>query len=174
MVTLGQKAPDFIAPTLVDGEGIVSELFREIRTHDAVVLYFYPADFVPECTAELVAMRAAGWHRRNDLAVIGLSGDSLFSHAAYAERYDLPFALVTDFHGGIAETYGLLADEWEGHSHIPERAAVAIGGDWEVLALERAPPLEWTQPAPVERVATVLQDEGVDVTTPSVEYGTLD
>ncbi len=173
MVTLGQKAPDFITPALVDGEGVIIELFAEIRRHDAIVLYFYPADFVPECTAELVAMRRAGWHDHSGLAVIGLSGDSLFSHAAYAERHDLPFPLVSDFHGGVAETYGLLAEEWEGHSHIPERAAVVVGGDWEVLAIERVDnPLEWTKPAPVEQAAETLQQYSIDVSTPDVVYET--
>lgn len=171
MVTPGEKAPDFAASALVDGEGVLLELFKEIRAHDAVVLYFYPADFVAECTAELVALRDAVEEASDDLAVIGLSGDSLFSHSAYADRYNLPMALVSDFHGGIAESYGLLAEEWEGHSHIPERAAVVVDGDWEILAVERVEdPLEWTAPSPVERASEALQSAGVDMETPRVDY----
>ena len=171
MVTVGQKAPDFIAPALAAGEGVVVELFKQIRTSSAVVLYFYPADFVPECTAELRAIRDAGWHTHDDLTVIGLSGDSLFSHAAYARQESLPFILVSDFHGGIAESYDLLAEEWEGHSHIPERAAVVIGGDWEVLAVEGVSnPLKWADPAPVERLETALESAGVAVELPAVRY----
>ncbi len=171
MVRRGEKAPDFIATALVDGEGVTLELFRQIRTHDAVVLYFYPADFVPECTAELDAMREAEWHNHDGLAVIGLSGDSLFSHAAYAEYHSIPFPLVSDFHGGVAETYDLLKAEWQGHNHIPTRAVVIIDGDWEVLAVERvSDPLEWADPAPVERVGEVLRSVGIDAATPSVSY----
>jgi peroxiredoxin len=172
MVTPGEKAPDFVAPALVDGEGTAVELFKEIRTHDATVLYFYPADFVPECTAELVAIEEAGWGDGEDLAVVGLSGESLFSHAAYAEQYDLSMPFVSDFHGNVADTYGLLLDEWEGHNHIPARAAVVIDDEWEVLAVERAEdPLEWAKPAPLKRAGDVLQSAGIDVQCPTVEYG---
>jgi len=148
MVAPGQKAPDFIAPALIDGQGTALELFVQIREHEAVVLLFAPADFVPACTAEFVAVREAGWHDTPDLAVIGLTGDSLFSHADYADQYDLPFPLVSDFHAGVADQYDLVLDEWEGHRTIPGRAAVVIDGDWEVRALERADPLDQSDPAP--------------------------
>lgn len=171
MVTVGDSAPDFIATALEDGEGITLELFREVQAHDATVLYFYPADFVPECTAELCAIRDAGWFGDNGLAVIGLSGDSLFSHAAYTAEYDLDLPLVSDFHGGVAESYDLLADDWEGHSHIPERAAVVIDSDWEIRAVEReVEPLAWASPAPVERAHEHIQAAGVDVARPEVSY----
>lgn len=171
MVAVGDSAPDFIATALVDGEGVTLELFREVQSHDATVLYFYPANFVPECTAELCAVRDAGWCKHDNLAVIGLSGDSLFSHAAYTTEYDLPLALVSDFHGSVAEQYDLLADDWEGHSHIPERAAVVIDSDWEVRAVEReVEPLAWASPAPVERVHEHVRDVGIDVARPDVCY----
>lgn len=170
MVTRGEKAPDFIATALVDGEGVTLELFREVEAHDAVVLYFYPADFVPECTAELRAVENARWADAGGLSVVGISADSLFSHAAYADRYDLSMPLVSDFHGSVAETYDLLAQQWEGHSHIPERAAVVVDGDWEILAVERADPLARESPAPVERVGETLQSAGFDVALPEVSY----
>lgn len=171
MVTIGEKAPDFIAPALVGGEGRMVQLVEAIREHEAVVLYFYPADFVPECTAELVAMREADWNAHDDLTVLGLSGDSLFSHAAYAEQHDIPFSLVSDFHGSVAETYDLLLEEWEGHNHLPARAAVVIDSDWEVLAIERTQnPLDWATPPPVEQAGNALQAAGIDVEQPTVTY----
>lgn len=171
MVTRGQKAPDFIAPALVDGEGVMFELFEKMSTHSGVVLYFCPADFVPECTAELVAIRDAGWHTVDDLAIVALSGDSLFSHAAYANEYDLPFTLVSDFHGGVAGAYDLLADEWEGHSNIPKRAAVVIESDWTVATVEEVEdPLDRPVPAPVEVVTDTVRELGLDVDRPHVEY----
>lgn len=171
MVRPGEKAPDFIAPALVEGEGVTLELFRQIQSHTATVLYFYPADFVSECTAELLALRDAGWHERDDLSIIGLSGDSLFSHAAYADRYELSMPLVSDFHTSVAETYNLVAEQWEGHSYIPKRAVVVIDADWEILAVEQADPLAWASPAPVERAGETLQSTGVDVKMPTVTYG---
>lgn len=171
MVTTGDSAPDFIATALVDSEGVSLELFREIRSHEATLLYFYPADFVPECTAELCAIREAGWLQHEALAVIGLSGDSLFSHAAYASQHDLSMPLVSDFHGGVAESYDLLVDDWEGHRHIPERAAVVIDGGWEIRTVEREDePLARASPAPVERAHEQIQQAGVDVPRPQVRY----
>ncbi|MFC7074112.1 redoxin domain-containing protein [Halovenus rubra] len=171
MVTVGEKAPDFVAPALIDGEGTAVELFKQIRTHEATVLYFYPADFVPECTAELLAVQQAGWADEDEIAVIALSGDSLFSHAAYAAEFELTFTLVSDFHASVAESYDLRMEKWEGHIQIPLRASVVIGSDWEVRAVEPAKePLARTTPAPIERAGEVLRSEGLDVTQPTVDY----
>lgn len=172
MVDVGQTAPDFIAPAVVDGEAELLELFAEIRSRDAIVLVFFPADFVPATTAELCAVNDAGWHGRPDLSVIGLSGDSLFSHAAYADRYGLGFPLVADFHGGIADTYDLLLADWEGHSDIPARATLVLDGDWTVRTIETADePLDTVTPAPVERATATLRNMGVQVEKPEVSYG---
>lgn len=171
MVTTGQTAPDFIAPAVVDGRAELFELFAEIRDLDAVVLLFIPADFVPACTAELNAVRDANWNERPGLGVIGISGDSLFSHAAYADQFDLPFPLVSDFHGGIAETYDLLAEKWEGHSRIGRRATVVVDSDWEVRAVETVNnALAEVTPAPVARVTETLHRLGVSVERPTVAY----
>lgn len=171
MVTIGQKAPDFIAPAATGPEARMVELFAEIREVEVVVLLFYPADFVPTCTAELLAVRDAGWHDHPECRVFGLSGDSLFSHAAYADRYALPFPLVSDFHGGIADSYNLLEPEWEGHHDIPGRATVVIDDDWSVAAIERADPLETDSPAPVERAHTTLVECTHSLEQPVVDYG---
>jgi len=168
MVRVGQQAPDFVAPTLFGEQGGMLELFAEIRKHDAVVLLFAPADFVPACTAEFAAVRDAGWHDTPNLAVVGLTGDSLFSHAAYADQHDIPFPLVSDFHANVAQQYDLVLGEWEGHRHIPARATVVIDGDWEVRALERADPLSTDSPAPVEHATESLQDMGINVGQPDV------
>jgi len=170
MVTTGQKAPDFAAPAVAEGEGRMVELFAEIQAHEAVVLLFFPADFVPACTAELVALGEAGWHTHPEIAVVGLTGDSLFSHAAYAEQYELPFPIISDFHAGIADQYDLLLGDWEGHQHIPARATVVIDGDWEVRAVEQADPLAEASPAPVEHVTRELDELGFDLTRPETAY----
>ncbi len=170
MVAVGQKAPDFLAPALVDGAGQAIELFKIIEANEAVVLLFSPADFVPACTAEWLAVRDGGWHDHPKIAVFGLTGDSLFSHANYARRHDILFPIISDFHAGIANQYDLVLDEWEGHRTIPARAVVVIDGDWEVHAIEQAPPLAEASPAPVETAADSLSDLGLDVDTPAVEY----
>ena len=171
MVEIGQKAPDFIASAVADGEGTVIELFAEIRRHEAAVLIFQPAAFVPTGTAEFVAVRDAKWHSHPELFVVGLTGDSLYSHAAYAEQFDLPFPLLSDFHGSVAESYDLLIEEWEGHSAVPARATVVIDDDWELRAVEKTEPLSERSPAPVERATEAIQALGVDVTPATPEFG---
>jgi peroxiredoxin len=170
MVTTGQTAPDFIRPAVVGEDVQILELFAEMREHRAVVLVFEPADFVPTGTAELRALREADWHDHPDLLVVGVTGDSLYSHVAYATRYQLPFPLVSDFHGGVADSYDLRLEEWEGHSDIPGRATVVVDGNWEVRAVERADPLGSASPAPVERATGSLRDIGLDVARPEVAY----
>lgn len=171
MLEPGQVAPDFIFPGVEGGVGDTYDLVGFVENHRAVVLLFYPADFVPACTADLVAVQRAGWPDREDLAVIGISGDSIYAHAAYAEAYGLEFPLLSDFHGGAAESYGLLADSWEGHDAIPMRAAVVIDDEWTIRGIEITDPLAEVSPAPVEAVTDDLEaalDAGV--TRPKIEY----
>lgn len=172
MLESGQVAPDFILPGVEDGVGDTCDLVGFVENHRAVLVLFYPADFVATCTADLVAVQRAGLPARDDLAVVGISGDSIYAHAAYAEENGLTFPLLSDFHGGAAESFGLLADSWEGHDAIPVRAAVAIDGEWTIRGIETADPLAETSPAPVETVASDLEDAlGRDVERPTVSYG---
>ncbi|SDF11297.1 Peroxiredoxin [Halorubrum xinjiangense] len=171
MIDTGVTAPDFIAPAVAGGAAAELELFRLVDGHEAVVCCFAPATFVPACTAEFAAVRDAGWDDRDDLAVVALTGDSLYAGFAYADRFDLPFPVVADFHGGVAESYDLLAESWEGHSDIPRRATLVIDGDWTVrFAAATDDPLDRADPAPVERATETLRALGVDVDRPRVDY----
>lgn len=170
MVAVGQQAPDFRASAFVGDGGELLELGSEIKQHETVVLLFAPADFVGPCTAEWLAVREA-WGDTRGLSLIGITGDSLFSHAAYADEYEVPVPLVSDFHAGIADQYNLLLDAWGGHQHIPARATVVIDGDWEVRAVEQADPLAQASPSPSERVTRELDELGFDLSQPEVEYG---
>lgn len=170
MIAPGQKAPDFVAPVYRDGAGEMLDLVTVMEDVAGIVLLFAPADFVGPCTAEFCAVRDAGWAEEADLAVLAATGDSLFSHAAYADRYDIPFPLVSDFHGSIADSYGLALEEWEGHRQIPGRATVVVDGDWTVRAVESADPLAHADPAPAARVTGTVQDLGFDVEPPTVDY----
>jgi peroxiredoxin len=171
VIDVGVKAPDFVAPAVTGGRAVELELFRLVDGHDAVALCFAPANFVPTCTAEFAAVRDAGWHDRDDLAVVALTGDSLYSGFAYADRFELPFPLVADFHGGIADSYDLVAESWEGHSQIPRRATVVIGGDWTVgFAEATTDALDRPAPSPVQNATAALRDLGVDADRPRVNY----
>jgi peroxiredoxin len=171
MIETGVKAPDFAAPAVADGRATEIALYRLVEAHRAVVLAFTPATFVPTSTAAFAAVRDAGWHDREDLAVVALTGDSLYAGFAYVDRFDLSFPVVSDFHGGIADSYDLLADSWEGHADIPRRATVVIDGDWRVRFAEATTDaLDRPAPAPVENATATLRELGVDVDRPRVNY----
>ncbi|MBQ2954868.1 MAG: thioredoxin-dependent thiol peroxidase [Clostridia bacterium] len=92
MLTVGTKAPDF---TLNDQNG------TEIRLSDflgkKIVLYFYPKDNTPGCTRQACAFAGAyaGFKEKNTV-VIGVSKDSVASHVKFAQKYELPFILLSD------------------------------------------------------------------------------
>lgn len=171
MVTRGQTAPDFIAPA-VDGDRTVElALFELIDRHHAVVLLFSPCTFVPEPTAEWLAVERAGWPDHERVATVGLTADSLYAAYAYADRYEFSFPIVSDLHGGVSDRYDLLADEWESHGDVPRRAVVVVDGDWTVRAVETADdPHDRTHPGPATRAVEALCECGVDVTRPQVDY----
>ena len=92
MLEVGTKAPQF---TLQDQEGNAVSLsdFSGKR----VVLYFYSKDNTPGCTRQACAFAGAyEAFKAKDIAVIGISKDSVASHKKFAEKYELPFVLLAD------------------------------------------------------------------------------
>ena len=92
MLDIGTKAPDF---TLSDKDG------NQISLSDflgrKVVVYFYPKDNTPGCTRQACAFAASyEQFKTADVAVIGISKDSAASHQKFADKYNLPFILLSD------------------------------------------------------------------------------
>ena len=86
------KAPDF---TLPDKDGNMISLSDFIGKK--VVLYFYPKDNTPGCSKQACAFAAAyEGFKQKDIIVIGISKDSTKSHQKFAEKYNLPFILISD------------------------------------------------------------------------------
>ena len=103
LVPVGEAAPDFSASTS-HGEQVVLSEFRNLRK---VVLFFYPGDFTPVCTAQLCAVRDC-WEFFQDSETIVFGINPLHSriHAQFAARNRLPFPLIEDRHGEICAAYG--------------------------------------------------------------------
>ena len=102
MLEINSIAPDF---TLQDKDG------NDVRLSDfagkRVVLYFYPRDNTPGCTRQACAFAAAyDGFRELDAVVIGVSKDSVASHQRFAEKYNLPFILLSDQEHQVIEAYG--------------------------------------------------------------------
>lgn len=92
MLKEGSTAPDFTLNDK-DGNSISLSDFRGKK----VVVYFYPKDNTPGCTRQACAFREAyDGFRADDVAVIGISKDSSQSHQKFAEKYELPFILLSD------------------------------------------------------------------------------
>ena len=99
----GTRAPDFTLPDQ-NGNPVRLSSFQGKK----VVLYFYPKDNTPGCSRQACAFAAlyAGFKAQN-VAVIGISKDSVASHQKFAEKYELPFILISDPERVAIEAYGV-------------------------------------------------------------------
>jgi peroxiredoxin Q/BCP len=103
-ITVGDTAPDFTRQTQNGGTITLSQ-FRGVKT---VVLYFYPKDETPGCTAEACTFRDSFEDFVDAGAVvIGVSQDSDESHRKFAEHHRLPFLLVSDRDKSLQKAYGV-------------------------------------------------------------------
>lgn len=99
----GMPAPDFTLPLATFGSVSLSNMRGK-----PVVLYFYPKDDTPGCTTEACDfMKAIPAFGNFDAAVIGISKDSVESHAAFAKKYGIKFHLASDEQSNTCETYGV-------------------------------------------------------------------
>ena len=103
----GKPAPDF---ELRSDAGETIRL-SELRGKP-VVLYFYPKDDTPGCTAQACGIRDAyGDFEREGAVVLGVSPDDERSHGKFREKYDLPFTLLADTDHQVAEQYGVWGEK---------------------------------------------------------------
>ena len=103
MLEIGMKAPDF---TLNDKDGNAVSLSSFLGRK--IVVYFYPKDNTPGCTRQACAFAGAYSEFKNkNVEVIGISRDSVASHVKFAEKYDLPFTLLSDPDRIAIEVYGV-------------------------------------------------------------------
>lgn len=103
MLEAGVKAPAFTLPDQ-DGNPVSLSDFLGKK----VILYFYPKDNTPGCTRQACAFAGSyAAFRDLDAVVIGVSKDSTASHRKFAEKYDLPFLLLSDPELRVLRTYGV-------------------------------------------------------------------
>ncbi len=104
-----QPAPDFTLPAVgaddiaKNGQVHLSDLKGRI-----VVLYFYPKDDTPGCTAEACSFRDANREmQKRGVVVLGVSADDIASHRKFAEKYGLPYPLLADTDTTVSQLYGV-------------------------------------------------------------------
>ncbi len=101
MLNEGQQAPDF---SLLDQDGHKHSLGE--YKGKWVLLYFYPKDDTPGCTAEACALRDNYADLTKLSVVIGVSADSVESHKKFVDKYHLPFTLLADPEKKVIKEYG--------------------------------------------------------------------
>lgn len=100
--TVGTQAPDV---SLQLHAGNVVKL-SDFQGKQSVVLFFYPKDNTPVCTAEACSFRDAYSNFKSlDAVIIGISSDTPKSHNGFAEKYNLPFPLASDPHGELRKAF---------------------------------------------------------------------
>lgn len=111
MIAVGQKAPDLSLPNQKGESVTLSALWKS----GPVVVYFYPKDETPGCTAQACGFRDAySTFKDAGAEVVGISSDDADSHQRFADHHRLPFVLLADTRGearkafGVKKTLGLL------------------------------------------------------------------
>jgi peroxiredoxin Q/BCP len=126
----GDPVPPF-AMTADDDEAVSNETLRGRR----YVLYFYPKDDTPGCTAQACGLRD-NFQRVIDtgVEVFGVSPDSVGSHTKFRAKYDLPYRLLADEGHRVAEAFGVWVEKsFAGRSYMgTERTTFVIGPDGNV------------------------------------------
>lgn len=122
---VGDKAPDFELPGS-DGHAVRLSAFHGERV---VVLYFYPKDETPGCTAQACAFRDS-YEVFTDAGaeVVGVSADDAESHVKFIDHHNLPFTLVSDADGALRKAYGVKTV----FGVLPGRVTFVIGLDGNV------------------------------------------
>ena len=135
MVQKGKPAPDF---------ELTSDTGETVKLSDLqgkpVVLYFYPKDDTPGCTAQACGIRDAwGEFQRAGAVVLGVSPDSESSHVKFKQKYGLPFTLLADPDHQVAEQYGVWGERrMYGKTYMGiERSTFVIDPDGNVAHVMR-------------------------------------
>jgi thioredoxin-dependent peroxiredoxin len=111
----GQIAPDFTAQD--DRENSVR--LQDFRGKKNVILYFYPKDDTPGCTIEACNFRDDIFKfQSKDTQILGVSFDDAKSHQAFKEKFHLPFPLLVDKGGKIAQLFGVEGDQYASRDTI--------------------------------------------------------
>jgi thioredoxin-dependent peroxiredoxin len=103
----GSKVPEF---KLLDQNGKIFDI-KDVLGKQKLVIYFYPKDDTPGCTKEACTFRDQfEVFKQTDAMIIGISGQSVESHKQFAEKYKLPFTLLSDLGNKIRKLFGVTTE----------------------------------------------------------------
>jgi thioredoxin-dependent peroxiredoxin len=132
-VKVGEKVPDF---TLLASNG--KEVSLEDYKGKKLVIYFYPKDMTPGCTAESCDFRDFnGEFAAHNTDVVGISPDDLTSHEQFISEYKLPFLLLSDPDHSISELFGVWKElSWGGKTFLGVERSTFLINEKGVLVRE--------------------------------------
>ena len=125
-VKVGQAAPDFTARYMAMENGRPS--FKPVKLSDYkgqknVVLAFFPAAFSPGCTSEMAKYQeTSGQFNANDTVILGMSVDSTWANAAFADKLGVKFPILSDASREVSKSYGV----WNEQGLVANRSTFVI------------------------------------------------
>lgn len=123
----GTKAPDFNLPSTGDKKISLSKDFK----NQALIIYFYPKDFTPGCTAEACEFRDKFEGFRDlSIPILGISKDDIATHEKFKTTYKLPFDLLSDSSGKVCKDYDALIPLIK----MPKRITYLLNEDHVIVA----------------------------------------
>lgn len=143
LIDVGAEAPDF---SLKGDDG---EDFRlsDLRGYIRAMLVFYPKDFTPGCTDQLIQVRKNIRHlRKAAIEPMGVNSGDAESHRAFREAHALNFPLLVDERSDVARLYGAIKDDGESI----RRSVVIVGKDGKIIFAEQGAP-------PWQRILSVMR-----------------
>lgn len=151
----GKSAPNFI----LEGNDGKKHSLDEFKGKK-VVLYFYPRDDTPGCTKEACGFRDLGAAvKKTGALVLGVSKDSIESHKKFAEKYKLPFTLLSDPKAEILKKYGAFSRKMMYGKQVEGtiRSTVVIGPNGDVI--KHWPAVKKAEEHPKEVLAFLKQQK---------------
>ena len=154
---LGDSAPDFEAQTT---HGMIR--FSEWQAGRWVILFSHPADFTPVCTTEFVEFcHCSEFMKDRDVALLGCSVDSIYSHIAWIRdieskfSVDVDFPVIADLDQAVSRKYGMISEPTS--QTAPVRSVFFIDGEGTVRAVISYPPEVGRSFSEIKRVIEALQ-----------------
>ena len=149
-----QFAPDFTLPA-VGNDDVVKN--GQVHLQDlkgrTIVLYFYPKDDTPGCTAEACSFRDADHEmQKGGVVVLGISADDIQSHRKFADKYGLSFPLLSDTDTTVSQLYGV----WK-EKHYAGRTYMGINRETFLIDKEGIVRKVWPKVKAAEHAQEVLE-----------------
>jgi peroxiredoxin Q/BCP len=128
---IGDRAPDFKATAVGGIYGGGQEVKFADFVDSTLVLYFYPKDGSPGCTAQACDLRDSWRELQSKVELLGVSTDTVESHQRFIKKYGLPFPLLSDSDHEIVKAYQV----WDDKLMVNERTTYLIGPDRKIKAI---------------------------------------